>query len=195
MIALWPALKCRRRMVLLQVFLFVRFADVGANAPEACQFSGSAGRLASSEVSRLGGARRLAVRRDDEGLLQGRGATVHNTRTDDGDGAQARRPALGGKPPRCRGWMGAAAAWTALYSSSRHARRDFKGLRMFSRARRNQALMAPGLGADALPLRASWEDHGHVSRRARRSHCPKWGARRSSIIQNSAAWGNGRKAE
>lgn len=34
MIALWPALKCRRRMVLLQVFPFVRvwFADVGANA-------------------------------------------------------------------------------------------------------------------------------------------------------------------
>jgi hypothetical protein len=114
MIALWPALRCRRRM-LLQVFPFVRvfFADVGANAPEACQFPGSAGRLASSEVSRLGGARRLAVRRDDEGLLQGRGATVHNTRTDDGDGAQARRPTLGGKPPRCRGWMGAAAAWTA----------------------------------------------------------------------------------
>ena len=44
----------------------------------------SAGRLASSEVSRLGGARRFAVRRHDEGLLEGRGATVHNTRTDDG---------------------------------------------------------------------------------------------------------------
>jgi hypothetical protein len=86
MIALWPALKCRRRMVLLQVFPFVRvwFADVGANAPEACQFAGSAGRLASSEVSRLGGARRFAVRRPDEGLLEGRGATVHNTRIDDG---------------------------------------------------------------------------------------------------------------
>src|ERR1700722_177155 len=86
MIALWPALRCRRRMVLLQVFPFVRvwFADVGANAPEASQFAGSAGRLASSEVSRLGGARRLAVCRGDEGLLQGRGATVHNNRTDDG---------------------------------------------------------------------------------------------------------------
>ena len=67
-------------------FPFVRvwFADVGANAPEACQFAGSAGRLASSEVSRLGGARRLAVRRHNEGLLEGRGATVHNTRIDDG---------------------------------------------------------------------------------------------------------------
>ena len=33
-------------------------------------------------MSRLGGVRRLAVRGDDKGLLQGRGRSEHNTRPD-----------------------------------------------------------------------------------------------------------------
>ena len=35
------------------------------------------------QMSRLGAVRRFAVRLDDKGLLQGRGATVHNARADD----------------------------------------------------------------------------------------------------------------
>jgi hypothetical protein len=42
----------------------------------------SAGRLARP-MSRLGRVRRFTVGRNDKGLLQGRGATVHNARADD----------------------------------------------------------------------------------------------------------------
>jgi len=48
----------------------------------AAESAASAGRLAHS-VSRLGEVRRFAMRRDDERLLQSRGATVHNARADD----------------------------------------------------------------------------------------------------------------
>ena len=55
------------------------------------------------------GMRRLAVRGDDEGLLQGGGGTKHDTRTDDRIALE-----LGGqafkKARRCIGWIGAAAA-------------------------------------------------------------------------------------
>jgi hypothetical protein len=61
--------------------------------------------------------RRLAVRRHDERLLQGRGATVHHAGPNermplelDGQGFQ--------KGVALQRWIGAAAAWTAANSSS-----------------------------------------------------------------------------
>jgi hypothetical protein len=44
----------------------------------------SARGLAGPPVSRLDGARRFSVRRDDKGLLQLRRATVHDPRSNDG---------------------------------------------------------------------------------------------------------------
>ena len=62
--------------------------------------------------------RRLAVRLHDGAPLQVRSATVHKARADDGVALELLSQSFQEGVPLCRGWIGAAAASTARYSSS-----------------------------------------------------------------------------
>jgi hypothetical protein len=92
--------------------------EVGDDAPSS-PIAGSARRPARPEVSRLG--RRFAVGRDDKGLLQGRRATVHNTRADDGMALEFLGQCLQEGAAVERMDRSAAAAWTAAKSASDRA--------------------------------------------------------------------------
>jgi hypothetical protein len=102
----------------------------------------------ASEVSRLGGVRRFAMRRHDEGLLQDRGGSMHNARPNDRCRSSSTARAFR-KASRCKGWIGAAAARTALYSSSER----LSGMGVLSEARRQYHKPNRGMTGEGAPPR------------------------------------------